>query len=175
MQIQQSIFFLVLLLTKTESFTQFHQSRTKRATTNDCCISAKLNVAAKKANSGRNFFQQLATEANSHTLVKPENMCNLIHFLIQQASLNNKSVSFGKGMFVIFDSTNQIFDRLMKAKHEQKAGDGSQHAGYFKRFKHMGEQAIHSLFKNSKKSKKKHGLIESDTLIYVRGEESSHY
>ncbi|CAF4804075.1 unnamed protein product [Rotaria sp. Silwood1] len=175
MQIQQSIFFLVLLLTKTESFTQFHQSRTKRATTNDCCISAKLNVAAKKANSGRDFFRQLATEANSYTLVKPENMCSLIHFLVQQASLNNKSVSFGKGMFIIFDSTNQIFDRLMKAKQEQKAGDGSQHAGYFKRFKHMGEQAIHSLFKSSKKSKNKSGLIESDTFIYVRGDESSHY
>jgi hypothetical protein len=74
-------------------------------------------------------------------------------------------------MFVIFDSTNQIFDRLMKAKDEQKSGDGAKHAGYFKRIKHMGSQAITSLFKKSKKSE----LIESDTFIYVRGDESSHY
>jgi len=74
-------------------------------------------------------------------------------------------------MFVIFDSTNQIFVRFMKAKDEQKSGDGSKHAGYFKRFKHMGSQAIHKLIKSSKKSE----LIESDTFIYVRGDESSHY
>jgi hypothetical protein len=74
-------------------------------------------------------------------------------------------------MFVIFDSTNQIFDRLMKAKEEQKSGDGAKHAGYFKRFKHMGSQALNNLFKKSNKSK----LVESDTFIYVRGDESSHY
>jgi hypothetical protein len=55
------------------------------------------------------------------------------------------------GIFVIFDSTNKIFDRLMKAKNEQKSGDGAKHAGYFKRFKHMSSQAFHSLFKKSKK------------------------
>ncbi|CAF3822393.1 unnamed protein product [Rotaria sordida] len=179
MHIQQSICFLVLLLLIAESFAWFHhhhhQSRTKRATTNECCVSSKLNVGAKKANSGRNFFRQLATEIDSYKLVNPENMCNLMHFFIQQASLNNKSVSFTKGMFVIFDSTNQIFDRLMKAKEKQKAGDGSKHAGYFKRFKHMGQQAIHSLFKSSKKSNNQTNLIESDTFIYVRGDESSHY
>lgn len=75
------------------------------------------------------------------------------------------------GMFVVFDSTNQIFDRLMKAKNEQKSGDGSKHAGYFKRFKHMGSQALQKLVKSSKQSE----LIESDTFIYVRGDESSHY
>jgi len=78
-------------------------------------------------------------------------MCNLMHFFIQQATLNNKSITFTKGMFVIFDSTNKIFDRLMKAKAEQKAGDGAKNAGYFKRFKHMGSQAFNKLFKKSKK------------------------
>ncbi|CAF2457689.1 unnamed protein product [Rotaria sp. Silwood2] len=100
MQIQQSIFLLVLLLLTAESFAWFHhQSRTKRTATNECCVSSKLNVAAKKANNGRHFFRQLATEADSYKLVNPENMCNLIHFLIQQASLNNKPVSFAKGKF----------------------------------------------------------------------------
>jgi hypothetical protein len=76
-----------------------------------------------------------------------------------------------KGMFVIFDSTNQIFKGLMKAKSEQKSGDGAKHAGYFKRLKHMGRQALSGLFKKSNGSE----LIESDTFIYVRGDESSHY
>jgi hypothetical protein len=74
-------------------------------------------------------------------------------------------------MFVIFDSTNQIFDRFMKAKDEQKSGDGAKNAGYFKRFKHMGRQALNTLLKKSKNSE----LVESDTFIYVRGDESSHY
>lgn len=74
-------------------------------------------------------------------------------------------------MFLVFDSTNQIFDQLMKAKDGQKSGDGSKHAGYFKRLKHMGRQALSSLLKRSNKS----GIVESDTFIYVRGDESSHY
>jgi len=75
-------------------------------------------------------------------------------------------------MFVIFDSTNQIFDRLMKAKNEQKSGDDAQHVGYYKRLKNMGSQALSSLIK---KKSNKTGLVESDTFIYVRGDESSHY
>jgi hypothetical protein len=63
----------------------------------------------------------------------------------------------------------------MKAKDEQKSGDGAKHAGYLKRMKHMGSQAINSLFKKSKKSGEKTELIESDTFIYVRGDESSHF
>jgi len=70
-------------------------------------------------------------------------------------------------MFVIFDSTNQIFEQLMKAKNEQKSGDESKHSGYLKRLKYMGHQAIEELLKNSQE--------KSDTFIYVRGDESSHY
>ena len=75
-------------------------------------------------------------------------------------------------MFVIFDSTNQIFDRFMKAKDEQKSGDEAKYAGYVNRFKHMGDQAIQKMFKSSHK---KSDYIKSDTFIYVRGDESSHY
>jgi hypothetical protein len=70
-------------------------------------------------------------------------------------------------MFVIFDSTNKIFEQLMKAKNEQKSGDEAKYSGYFNRFKHMSHQAIDQLLKNSDK--------KSDTFIYVRGDESSHY
>jgi hypothetical protein len=51
------------------------------------------------------------------------------------------------GMFLIFDSTNKIFDRLIKAKNEEKSGDEVKHAGYFKRFKHMGSEVFRSLSK----------------------------
>lgn len=101
MQVQQTILFLLLLPIIIESFTLFHhyhhQSRAKRATTNECCVSSKINVGAKKANSGRDFFRRLATEDDSYKLVNPENMCNLMHFFIQQATLNNKSITFAKG------------------------------------------------------------------------------
>lgn len=70
-------------------------------------------------------------------------------------------------MFVIFDSTNQIFEQLMKAKDSQKSGDEAENAGYFNRFKHMSQQAIKKFLKTSQDN--------SDTFIYVRGDESSHY
>lgn len=78
-------------------------------------------------------------------------------------------------MFIIFDPSNAIFDRFMKAKDNQKSGDGSKHVGYLKRFKHMGSQAFNSLFKRKKNVKNESNLIESDTFIYVRGDESSHF
>lgn len=77
-------------------------------------------------------------------------------------------------MFLIFDSTDKLFEKFMKAKSEQKSGDGSQHAGYFKRLKHMGGQALHFFTKHFKPPKAGE-VIESDTFIYVRGDESSHY
>jgi hypothetical protein len=70
-------------------------------------------------------------------------------------------------MFVLFDSTNKIFGQIMKAKDEQKSGDEAKYAGYFKRLKHMGHEAIKELFKHSNE--------QSDTFIYVRGDESSHF
>jgi hypothetical protein len=97
-----TLFLLISLLLPLviKSFTLFHHSenRLKRSTSDECCVSSKLNVASKKANNGRDFFRRLSTEADSYKQVNPENMCNLIHFLIQEASLNNKSVTFTKGI-----------------------------------------------------------------------------
>jgi hypothetical protein len=96
------LFFIISLLLPlvTKSFTLFDHSeiRLKRSASNECCVSSKLNVAAKKANNGRDFFRRLSTEADSYKEINPENMCNLIHLLIQQASLNNQSVTFTKGI-----------------------------------------------------------------------------
>jgi hypothetical protein len=105
MQVQQTTIFLILFPLITESFTWFHhsQSRAKRAATGECCVSSKFNVGAKKANSGRDFFRRLSTETDSYKLVNPENMCNLMHFFIQQATLNNKSITFTKGKMISSD------------------------------------------------------------------------
>ncbi len=94
------LLLLFVLPLVSDSFTWFHHhdsNRVKRASPDECCVSSKLNVGSKKANTGREFFRKLATEADSYKEITPENMCNLIHFLIQQASLNNKSITFTKG------------------------------------------------------------------------------
>lgn len=164
------IFFFVFLL---PSIVNSWSKKTIN-TTDECCVSSKLNVASKKSNLGRDFFRRLVNEDDGDKLINPENMCNLMHFFIQQAKLNNKSVTFTKGMFLIFDPTDKLFDKFMKAKNEQKSGDGSQHVGYLKRMKHMGSQAL-SFFTKHLKPKKPNQIVESDTFIYVRGDESSHF
>lgn len=97
MKIQGICFILVIQWSISEGFAGFGQDREKRAASDECCVSSKLNVGAKKANHGRDLFRKLATESDSHKLVNPENMCNLMHFFIQQATLNNKSITFTKG------------------------------------------------------------------------------
>jgi hypothetical protein len=52
-----------------------------------------------RANSSRTLFRRLsssADDANAYKEINPENMCKLIHFLIQQASLNRKPITFTK-------------------------------------------------------------------------------
>lgn len=76
----------------------FGEKLEERASDSDeCCVSSKLNVASKKSNNGREFFRQLSSSADSYKEINPENMCNLVHFFIQQAALNNQSISFTKG------------------------------------------------------------------------------
>ena len=69
---------------------------------------------------------------------------------------------------MVFDSTNKPFEQWMKAKSEQKSGDGAKHVGYFKRLKHMGIQALQSISNTVKLSNKSSELVQSDTFIYVR-------
>lgn len=99
----QIILFLFLLLPiVTENLSLFNHNNNKpieKATISDeCCVSSKLNVGSKKANNGREFFRQLSSNNDGYKQINPENMCNLIHFLIQQATLNNQSITFTKGM-----------------------------------------------------------------------------
>ena len=96
-----SILLVLLLVTQaSHSWSlQRHDSPANNSNTNECCVSAKLNVGSKKANQGREFFHQLATDTTAYKQVNPANMCNLIHFFIQQAAMNNKSVTFTKGTY----------------------------------------------------------------------------
>jgi len=57
-----------------------------------------MNINSQKANHGKDFLRQLTINSDLYEEANPENMCNLIHFLIQQSSLNNKSVTFTKGI-----------------------------------------------------------------------------
>ena len=69
---QMILFFLLILFLSlvTESFPWFpdHHQKTvvKRSTSDECCVSSKLNVGSKKANNGRDFFRRLSTEADSY-------------------------------------------------------------------------------------------------------------
>ncbi len=63
----------------------------------NCCILPKMYVDSKKANLGKDFFRQLTIKSDLYEEVNPENICNLMHFLFQQASINNKSIIFKEG------------------------------------------------------------------------------
>ncbi|CAF5171899.1 unnamed protein product, partial [Rotaria magnacalcarata] len=47
-----------------------------------------------KANLGLIFFRHLIHDSDSHEHVNDENLCSLIHFFIQQATLNKRPVQF---------------------------------------------------------------------------------
>ena len=73
-------------------------------------------------------------------------------------------------MFVIYDSTNQFFTRLMQAKDAQIHGSEEDRSGYLKRLKHFAVKSLKSIFKLKKLNK-----TIPDAFIYVRGDESSHF
>ena len=117
MELFQILLFLCLLISTIDGFTRFHHQpsiRIRRESTdsNECCVSSKLNVGTKKANHGRDFFRNLTTKINSYKMITPENMCSLMHFLIQQAKLNNKSVTFRKGLKDDLLSTVLFYDKI---------------------------------------------------------------
>jgi hypothetical protein len=73
-------------------------------------------------------------------------------------------------MFVLYDSTNEFFTRLMMAKDAQVHGSEEDRSGYFKRLKHFAVNSLKSLFKI-----KKLNQTFPDAFIYVRGDQSSHF
>ena len=74
------------------------QSKTSSSSERECCVLPKDNVNANRANQGEQFFRELATLKKFNEEIAEEKMCNLMHFLFQQASLNNKPIDFSQGL-----------------------------------------------------------------------------
>jgi hypothetical protein len=161
--------FLFIFISLTSSW-PIKKSKLQLNSNNTCCILAKLNINATRANFGREFFANLILNNDSYKDVNEDNICSLIHFFMQEAVMNGRPIQFSKGMFVLYDSTQQFFTRLMMAKDVQVSGSEENRSGYFKRFKYFAINSLKSIFKIKKLNKK-----IPDAFIYVRGDESSHF
>ncbi|CAF4625672.1 unnamed protein product [Rotaria sp. Silwood1] len=135
-----------------------------------CCILAKLNINATRANHGREYFSKLILNNESYKDVNEDKICSLMHFFMQEAVLNGRPITFSKGMFVLYDSTKQFFNRLMMAKDAQTHGSEEHRSGYFKRLKHFTLNSLKSIFHSKKLNKS-----IPYSFIYVRDDESSHF
>ena len=95
-----TIFFLFILLLSFINRTDgFFRSRNRGLIImKDCCVPPKINVNSKRANAGRNLLRELTVEADIREDVNPENMCNIMHFLFQHASINRKLINFTEGL-----------------------------------------------------------------------------
>jgi len=71
-----------------------------------------MNINAQKANHGKDFLRQLTINSDLYEKANPENMCNLMHFLFQQASINNKPFLGTEGF--IINQRIQIYDYLFR-------------------------------------------------------------
>ena len=97
---------LVLILLIFISFTTswpFKRLKFKPNAENTCCTSAKLNINATRANSGREFFANLISNNDSYKDVNEENICSLMHFFMQEAVMNGRPIKFSKGFFSVFN------------------------------------------------------------------------
>ncbi|CAF1076450.1 unnamed protein product [Didymodactylos carnosus] len=137
------IYFGVLTMVWTDGFL-LSSSKNKQ---DNCCVMSKLNINATRSNLGRAFFESLIKDNQSFKNVNEQNMC----------------------MFVLYDSSKQLFKRLMQAKNTQKHSDEHQ-TGYLNRLKQFALHPIKSIFKSKELNKS-----IPDAFIYVRGDESSHF
>ena len=86
----------------TDSFEFLHSQSKHKSIENsfeECCLTPKENIDSKKANLGKDFFRQLTTMSDLQPTINHDNICYLMHFLFQQASINNKPIRFDQGLF----------------------------------------------------------------------------
>lgn len=80
-----------------------------------CCILAKLNINATRANSGREYFAELILNNDSYKDVNEDKICSLMHFFMQEAVMNGRPIKFSKGFSPPqekkFEWKNSLFDR----------------------------------------------------------------
>jgi hypothetical protein len=63
-----------------------------------CCILAKLNINATRANHGREFFSKMILDNDSYKDINEDNICSVMHFFMQEAVLNGRPIKFSKGL-----------------------------------------------------------------------------
>ncbi len=90
------ILFLLILVSLTSSW-QLKKPKFKLNSENTCCILAKLNINATRANTGREFFAKLILNNDSYKDVNEDNICSLMHFFMQEAVMNGRPIKFSKG------------------------------------------------------------------------------
>lgn len=91
-----SINILFFLLNNSILVLTFFNGQTRRK---DCCFSPKINVNSQKANAGKALLQRLIIPADIQEEITPNKICDFVHFLFQQASINKKSIPFTEGQF----------------------------------------------------------------------------
>jgi hypothetical protein len=96
--------FLVIFISLTSSW-PIKKSELKLNSNNTCCILAKLNINATRANYGREYFANLILNNDSYKDVNENNICSLMHFFMQEAVMNERPIKFSKG-FVFFNNKN---------------------------------------------------------------------
>ncbi len=90
--------FLLIFISLTSSW-PIRKSKLKLNPNDTCCILAKLNINATRANSGREFFANLILNNDSYKNVNEDNICSLMHFFMQEAVLNGRPIKFAKGFY----------------------------------------------------------------------------
>lgn len=128
------------------------------------CTNVKSN--AGQVNLGRRFFRRLIEEENAFQEINEENMCALVQFFFHQAAHNGRSVEFSSGLFVLYDPTERFFNQLMRAKINQEHSD-EHRSGFVRRPFYFAVDFIKSIFRR--------WSSRYVPLIYLRGDESSHF
>ncbi len=95
-----TLVFLLIFISLTSSW-PIKNSKLKLNSNNTCCILAKLNINATRANYGREYFANLILNNDSYKNVNEDNICSLMHFFMQEAVMNGRPIKFSKGFFFI--------------------------------------------------------------------------
>lgn len=98
--------FLLISICLTFSW-PINKSKLKLNSAKTCCILAKLNINATRANYGREYFSNLILNNNSYKDVNEDNICSLMHFFMQEAVMNGRPIKFSKGFFI---NNNEIYE-----------------------------------------------------------------
>lgn len=90
------ILFLLIFISLSSSW-PIKKSKLKLNSNNTCCILAKLNINATRANHGRVFFENIILNNDSYKDINEDNICSLMHFFMQESVMNGRPIKFSRG------------------------------------------------------------------------------